>query len=46
MTNFDNSAKENIKEIIHQNWLRISDHPNRILITRGSGFGKKILYLI
>ena len=39
MTNFDDVAKENIKE---QNPYcpHIPDHPYRILIIRGSGLGK------
>ena len=39
MMNVDDVIKENIKER-NPNWQQISDHPNRILITRGSGSGK------
>ena len=39
MINCDNVTKENMKE--HStNWLQIPDHPYRILIIGGSGFGK------
>ena len=39
MINFDDVTKENIKEH-NSNWPQISDRPYRILIIRGSGFGK------
>ena len=39
MIHFVDITKENIKE--HKpHWLQILDHPNRLLITGGSGFGK------
>ena len=37
--NFDNVTKENIKEN-NSNWPQIPDHPYRVLIAGGSGFGK------
>ena len=38
MIHFVDITKENIKE--HKpHWLQILDHPNRLLITGGSGFG-------
>ena len=43
MINFDNSTKENIKEH-NPNWQEIPDHPHRILMVGGSGFGNKIHY--
>ena len=39
MINFDDVTKENIKEH-NPNWPQIPDHPQRILITGGSGSGK------
>ena len=39
MTNFDDVTKENIKEH-NPNWPHIPDHPYRMLISRGSGYGK------
>ena len=39
MINYDNVTKENIKNH-YPNWPKISDHPYRILIIRGSGSGK------
>ena len=39
MINFDDVTKENIKEH-NPNWPQISDHPYRILISRGCGSGK------
>ena len=43
MINFDNSTKENIKEH-NPNWPEIPNHPHRILMVGGSGFGNKIHY--
>ena len=40
MVNFNNVIKENIKEH-HPNWPQIPDHPYIILITGGSGSGKR-----
>ena len=40
MINFNDIAKENIKEH-NPNWPQIPDHLYRILITGGSGSGKK-----
>ena len=45
MINFDGVTKEIIKGH-NTNWPQIPDHPYRILITGGSGSGKKIHYLI
>ena len=42
MINFDNHVNEN-KTKHNKNWPYISDHPQRILITGGSGSGKKSL---
>ena len=42
MINFDDVTKENIKEH-NPNWPQIIDHPYRILIMGGSGFGKRNL---
>ena len=39
MINFDDVVKENIKEY-NPNWPQIPDHPYRISIIGGSGFGK------
>ena len=39
MINFDDVTKENIKEH-NPVWLKIYDHPYRLLITRGSGSRK------
>ena len=40
MINLDVIMKENIKK--HSpNWPQIPDHPYKILIIEGSGFGKK-----
>ena len=39
MINFDDVAKENIKEH-NPNWSQIPDHPYRIIIIGGSGSGK------
>ena len=39
LINFDNLAKENVKED-NANWLQIHDHPCRILIIGGSGSGR------
>ena len=39
MINFDNVAKENIKEY-NTNWPQIPNHPYRIFITGASGFEK------
>ena len=39
MINFDDSVNENKTEH-NKNWSYISDHPYRILIIGGSGFGK------
>ena len=39
MINFDDVTKENIKEH-NPNWPQISDHPCRILISRGCGSEK------
>ena len=39
LINFEDFIKENIKEH-NANWLQISDHPYRILITGGSGSGE------
>ena len=36
MINFDDVIKENRKEH-NSNWLKIPDHPNRILIVESSG---------
>ena len=41
MINFDDVIKENTKEH-NPNWPQIPDHPYRILITGGSGYGKII----
>ena len=38
MVHFDDVTKEDIKEF-SQNWPQILDHPCRILIFGGSGFG-------
>ena len=40
MINFNDVVKGNIKEH-NPNWLQISDHPYRILITGGSGSRKR-----
>ena len=40
MNNFDDVAKENIKEH-NMNWSQIPDHPYRILIIGSSGFEKR-----
>ena len=40
MFNFDYITKEDTKEH-NLNWPEIADHPNRILILGGSGFGKR-----
>ena len=47
MINFGDVTKEKIKQH-NSNWRQIPDHPYRILITRGSGFGKtnSLFYLI
>ena len=45
MINFDIVKIQNIKEN-YPNWLQIFNHPYRILITGGSGSGKKNNYLI
>ena len=42
MINFVDVIKENIKAH-NTNWPQIPDHPYRILITAGSGSGKKII---
>ena len=39
MINFDGVTKENRSEY-NPSWPQISYHPCRILITRGSGYGK------
>ena len=39
MITFDDVAKENLKES-NPNWPQILNHPCRILIIAGSGFGK------
>ena len=39
MINFDEIVNEN-KTVLNKNWPYIPDHPNRILITGGSGSGK------
>ena len=39
MINFDDYTNEN-KTKHNPNWPYIPDHPNRILIIRGSGYGK------
>ena len=39
MINFGDVTKEKIKQH-NSNWQQIPDHPYRILITGGSGFGK------
>ena len=39
MINFDDGTKENIKEF-NPNWPQILNHPNRLLITEGSGSWK------
>ena len=39
MLNFDDVIKEETKEY-NPNWPEIPDHPYRILIIGGSGFGK------
>ena len=39
MINFDDVTKENMKEH-NPNWPQIHDHPCRVLIVGGSGFGK------
>ena len=39
MINSDDGTKENIKEH-NSNWPKIPDHPYRILIIGGSGYGK------
>ena len=39
MINSDDITKENIKEH-NTNWRQIPDHPYRILITGGSGYGR------
>ena len=44
MINFDDYANEN-KTIHNTNWLYIQDHPYRISIIGGSGFGKTNLLL-
>ena len=36
---FDDVTKENLKEH-NPNWRQVSDHPYKMLIIRGSGFGK------
>ena len=41
MISFDDVTIENIKEH-NLNWPQIPYHPHRILITAGSGSGKKI----
>ena len=41
MINFDNITKEKIKEH-NPNWAQIPDHPSRILIIGGFGFGKTV----
>ena len=38
MINFDDAAKENIKEL-NSYWLQIPDHQSRILVIGGSGSG-------
>ena len=40
MINFGDITKENIKKH-NPNWPQIPDHPYKILIIGGSGFGKK-----
>ena len=42
MINFDDVKKEETNEH-HPNWLEIPDHPYRIIITGGSGSGKKFI---
>ena len=42
MINSDDITKENIKEH-NTNWPQIPDHPYRILITGGSGYGRRNL---
>ena len=39
MINFDDVTKENVEEH-NLNWQQIPDHPCRILIPCGFGFGK------
>ena len=39
MINFDDFVKKNIKEH-NLNWPKIPNHPYRILMIRGYGFGK------
>ena len=39
MINFDDVVKKNIKEH-NLNWPKIPNHPYRILMIRGYGFGK------
>ena len=47
MINFDDVTNEDT-ERHNQNWPQIPDHPYRILITAGSGYGKtnSLFYLI
>ena len=42
MINFDYITKEDTKEL-NPKWPQISDHPYRLLITGGSGSGKKCI---
>ena len=44
MINFDDHVNENKAEH-NKNWLCIPDHPYRILIIGGSGYGKTNLLL-
>ena len=44
MINFDDVAKENIKER-NPNWLQTANHQSRILIIGGSRSGKQMFYL-
>ena len=39
MIKFDDIARENINKH-NPNWQQIPDHPHRILIIQGSGYGK------
>ena len=41
MINFDDITKRNIKEH-NPNWSHIPDHPYKLLILEGSGYGKKL----
>ena len=45
MINFDDDTKENIKKH-NPNWLRLPDHPYRILVTGGSLTEKNSLLIL